>query len=107
MMSPLLSVDATTPLVPVVTVVVDAVTPGVTMMPGSLACWALSWSVWARSHGSEKSGYCGGDCANAGEAAMAKAMLATLPRTRFFFSIFVSFGLGSRRGTNVVAGTPI
>src|SRR5947209_6648981 len=75
-----------------------AVTPGVlTTTPGSDACCAFSCCVSACSHGREWSGYCGGDCAKAGEAAIARARLATLPRTRFLFNIFVSFGLGAAR----------
>src|SRR5437588_10622641 len=87
-MSDELSVEATTAVVVVV---------GEAMIPGSEACCAFSESVCAFSQGREKSGYCGGDCAKAGDIATARATVATLPRTRFFFSIFVSFGLGSRR----------
>src|SRR5512140_3161097 len=98
-MSSELSVEATTPVVPGVDT--EAV---LVIMPGSEACCAFSWVVCATSQGSEKSGYCGGDWAKAGAIANATAKLATPPRTRFFLSIFVSFGLGSRRV--VVAGHP-
>src|SRR5437660_382549 len=92
MMSDEVSVEATMPLVSLtVVVVVEA------MIPGSEACCAFSESVATLSQGREKLGYCGGDCAKAGDIATARARVATLPRTRFFFSIFVSFGLGSRR----------
>src|SRR5579864_4271690 len=96
-MSSELSVEATTPVVPGVVVVLA-------IIPGSEACCAFNCIVSADSQGSEKSGYCGGDWAKAGPIATATARLATLPRTRFLFSIFISFGLGSRHV--VIAGTP-